>query len=384
MNILIEKFKQRNEISTFFFYLLYFCLGMYYPLYSFMQHTIPQYWDAVTMFYHTVLILLLVKVLLQKNTVFDWIFLAVLLYLCFKSYQYNYDFYNIFGTMMFLCCAKNLDLDKVIKLDLYIRIIRCILFFLLPYCGLMVNNIDIWVGGRFRTFFGWTHPNMMGMDFLLLAMDIFFLRKGHRKWYDSILYAGFIVFLDVTANSRTAEGAILLLICIHFLSIFASKKLFHKLISLAATGAFFLSVALPIIGSILYLKYPDEIIQHTGTLGSRLHLTATFYERNGGLGFYGFPIYDEDCLDMLFAYVGLHWGICASVILIAAICFCLYHAIKYYHSDILVLLTLFFLFSCMETAQIYPAYSYFALILGYYIMNPCRNQEHTTFPSISI
>lgn len=66
MNILIEKFKQRNEISTIFLYILYFLLGMYYPLFSFMRQTVPQYWNQVTLFYHILLILLLVKVILQK------------------------------------------------------------------------------------------------------------------------------------------------------------------------------------------------------------------------------------------------------------------------------------------------------------------------------
>ena len=108
MNILIENFKQRNEISTIFLYILYFLLGMYYPFFSFMRQTVPQYWNQVTLFYHILLILLLVKVILQKNSVLDCFFLIVLLYLCYKSYQYNYDFYNIFGTMMFLCCAKNM------------------------------------------------------------------------------------------------------------------------------------------------------------------------------------------------------------------------------------------------------------------------------------
>ena len=41
MNILIEKFKQRNEISTIFLYIIYFLLGMYYPLFSFMRQTVP-------------------------------------------------------------------------------------------------------------------------------------------------------------------------------------------------------------------------------------------------------------------------------------------------------------------------------------------------------
>ena len=87
-----------------------------------------RYCVQVTLFYHILLILLLAKVLLQKNSVFDWIFLAGLFYLCYKSYQYNYDFYNIFGTMMFLCCAKNIEIKKIVKLDLYIRIVRSVLF----------------------------------------------------------------------------------------------------------------------------------------------------------------------------------------------------------------------------------------------------------------
>ncbi len=47
--------------------------------------------------------------------------------------------------------------------------------------GLMINEINIWIGGRTRTFFGWTHANMMGHDFLLLAMDIMYLRKEKEK-----------------------------------------------------------------------------------------------------------------------------------------------------------------------------------------------------------
>ena len=96
--------------------------------------------------------------------------MAGLFYLCYKSYQYNYDFYNIFGTMMFLCCAKNIEIKKIVKLDLYIRIVRSVLFLTLPFMGLMINKINVWIAGRTRTFFGWTHANMMGLDFLLLAM----------------------------------------------------------------------------------------------------------------------------------------------------------------------------------------------------------------------
>lgn len=369
MNILIEKFKQRNEISTIFLYILYFLLGMYYPLFSFMRQTVPQYWNQVTLFYHILLILLLVKVILQKNSVLDCFFLIVLLYLCYKSYQYNYDFYNIFGTMMFLCCAKNIEIKKIVKLDLYVRIVRSALFLTLPFMGLMINKINVWIGGRTRTFFGWTHANMMGLDFLLLAMDIMYLRKECKKWYDCILYAGFIIFLDLTANSRTAEAVIAMLIVIHLLSIVIPKNWFHKMMVLFTFGAFLLCVCIPFIGSYLYIRKPELFLQHDGTMLSRIQLTTTFYLRNGGVGFYGFPIEDEDCLDMMFSYIGLHWGIAAFIIIVAAITYAIYKASSEQNTVFLVLLFSFLVYGLAEVAPIYPVYSYFSLLLGYYIMN---------------
>ena len=369
MNILIEKFKQRNEISTIFLYILYFLLGMYYPLFSFMRQTVPQYWNQVTLFYHILLILLLVKVILQKNSVLDCFFLIVLLYLCYKSYQYNYDFYNIFGTMMFLCCAKNIEIKKIVKLDLYVRIVRSALFLTLPFMGLMINKINVWIGGRTRTFFGWTHANMMGLDFLLLAMDIMYLRKECKKWYDCILYAGFIIFLDLTANSRTAEAVIAMLIVIHLLSIVIPKNWFHKMMVLFTSGAFLLCVCIPFIGSYLYIRKPELFLQHDGTMLSRIQLTTTFYLRNGGVGFYGFPIEDEDCLDMMFSYIGLHCGIAAFIIIVAAITYAIYKASSEQNTVFLVLLFSFLVYGWAEVAPIYPVYSYFSLLLGYYIMN---------------
>ena len=369
MNILIENFKQRNEISTIFLYILYFLLGMYYPFFSFMRQTVPQYWNQVTLFYHILLILLLVKVILQKNSVLDCFFLIVLLYLCYKSYQYNYDFYNIFGTMMFLCCAKNIEIKKIVKLDLYVRIVRSALFLTLPFMGLMFNKINVWIGGRTRTFFGWTHANMMGLDFLLLAMDIMYLRKECKKWYDCILYAGFIIFLDLTANSRTAEAVIAMLIVIHLLSIVIPKNWFHKMMVLFTSGAFLLCVCIPFIGSYLYIRKPELFLQHDGTMLSRIQLTTTFYLRNGGVGFYGFPIEDEDCLDMMFSYIGLHWGIAAFIVIVAAITYAIYKASSEQNTVFLVLLFSFLVYGWAEVAPIYPVYSYFSLLLGYYIMN---------------
>lgn len=369
MNLLIKKLKKLDTFSTAFLYPVYFLLGLYYPLFSFMRQTFPAYMGQLVIFYHILLFMLLLKNIMQKNSILDWIFLIILLYLCRKSYQYNFDFYNIFGTLMFLFCAKNIDLQKIIKLDLYIRIIRSILFFTLPFMELMINEVNILIGGRTRTFFGWTHPNMMGLDFLLLAMDIMYLRKECKKWYDCILYAVFIIFLDRTANSRTAEAIIAMFIVIHLLSIVIPKNWFHKMMVLFTSGAFLLCVCIPFIGSYLYIRKPELFLQHYGTMPARIQLTTTFYLRNGGVGFYGFPIEDEDCLDMMFSYIGLHWGIAAFIIIVAAITYAIYKASSEQNTIFLVLLFSFLVYGWAEVAPIYPVYSYFSLLLGYYIMN---------------
>ena len=369
MDLLIKKLKKLDTFSTAFLYPVYFLLGLYYPLFSFMRQTFPAYMGQLIIFYHILLFMLLLKNIIQKNSILDWIFLIILLYLCRKSYQYNFDFYNIFGTLMFLFCAKNIDLQKIIKLDLYIRIIRSILFFTLPFMGLMINEVNIWIGGRTRTFFGWTHPNMMGLDFLLLAMDIMYLRKECKKWYDCILYAVFIIFLDRTANSRTAEAIIAMLIAIHLLSIVIPKNWFHKMMVLFTSGAFLLCVCIPFIGSYLYIRKPELFLQHYGTMPARIQLTTTFYLRNGGVGFYGFPIEDEDCLDMMFSYIGLHWGIAAFIIIVAAITYAIYKSSSEQNTIFLVLLFSFLVYGWAEVAPIYPVYSYFSLLLGYYITN---------------
>lgn len=369
MDLLIKKLKKLDTFSTAFLYPVYFLLGLYYPLFSFMRQTFPAYMGQLIIFYHILLFMLLLKNIMQKNSILDWIFLIILLYLCRKSYQYNFDFYNIFGTLMFLFCAKNIDLQKIIKLDLYIRIIRSILFFTLPFMGLMINEVNIWIGGRTRTFFGWTHPNMMGLDFLLLAMDIMYLRKECKKWYDCILYAVFIIFLDRTANSRTAEAIIAMLIVIHLLSIIMQRNWFHKMMVLFTSGAFLLCVGIPFVGTYLYIRNPEIFQKHYGTFFSRINLTAWFYSRNERLAFYGLPLEDADCLDMLFAYIPLHWGIAAFIIITIAMIYGIYKSAKEKNTYFLILLFFCFIYGCAETAHIYPVYSYFSLLLGYYIMN---------------
>ena len=43
MNLLIETLQKRDKFSSALLYPVYFLLGLYYPLFSFMRKTFPAY-----------------------------------------------------------------------------------------------------------------------------------------------------------------------------------------------------------------------------------------------------------------------------------------------------------------------------------------------------
>ena len=107
---------------------------------------------------------------------------------------------------------------------------------------------------------------------------------------------------------------------------------------LFTSGAFALCIGIPLIGSYIYLHTPDVLSQYDSTFLSRIQLTVQVFVKYGRLAFYGFPLETDDCLDMMYSYIGLHWGIAASVIITFAILYAIYRAAKERQTDFLILL----------------------------------------------
>ncbi len=72
---------------------------------------------------------------------------------------------------------------------------------------------------------------------------------------------------------------------------------------------------------------------------------------------------------MMFSYIGLHWGIAAFIVIVAAITYAIYKASSEQNTVFLVLLFSFLEYGWAEVAPISLVFSYFSLLLGYYIMN---------------
>lgn len=65
---------------------------------------------------------------------------------------------------------KDIDLDKVLKVDLVTRICLGCALIILPLVGLYTDHADQMTGGRLRSSFGWSHPNEMGLFFLMFCI----------------------------------------------------------------------------------------------------------------------------------------------------------------------------------------------------------------------
>ena len=92
------------------------------------------------------------------------------------------------------------------------------------------------------------------------------------------------------------------------------------------TLLFLLCIGIPSLGSYLYTLYPDFFLEHDNTMISRIQLTLDFYNRNGRFALYGFPVEESDCLDMMYPYISLHWGIAAMIIITLATSYAIYKA----------------------------------------------------------
>lgn len=312
-----------------------------------------------------------VKICIQGNNWKEWILTILLGFVAILSFKGSGDRAVLLITLG-ICCAKNVNLDKLLKIDLSIRIFATFLFVVLPFIGIIPNHIGVIIGGRPRTFFGWSHPNGMGQRMLLIVLEWIYIRHGRFKWYDYVGIVGIVVLLDLTANSRTAEILMLVILLLEASSMLLVQygKKVYIIWTWFTLGIFWVSVLLPILVVGLYDGLREFFSEALGTVGSRFVLTASYVE-NHGITLFGSP-YDsskEEYLDMLFANVLFMRGVVFGVVIVLLSVLSIYFAYKKKNEKFLLLLFTFFAFGIMESEHINMIYSFFPVLLGIPVFN---------------
>lgn len=323
--------------------------------------------------YLVLLGLTVVKICLQNNSWKEWLIFAGIICIGFFSWYFSGERYSFLFALI-ICGCKGADLEKILRVDIVIRWISVILHMILPAIGIVQNNVNVMMGGRPRTFFGWGHPNGMGISFLMICTEWICLRHKKMKWYEYAGILGLVIFLDLTANSRTSEAVIILLLLLEVICIkrFSEEKkelCFWKWIS---SITLLVSVLLPIAGTAtsMILGYPS--VEKFGTIGSRFMLTAQFI-RNHGFTWFGCEYGAVGCeyiaeqneyLDMLFANCFLKRGILFGTLVLSLCIMAIWIGVKRKNIKYLLLLFVMLLLGTAEQEHINLIYSVFPVLLG--------------------
>ena len=339
-----------------------------------VMETVGRYWLL------GVYAMLAVKVVLEKNRWTDWLMIIGLLGLSELSRittQTNAFLWFAAGILL----AKNIDLDKVLKADLITRILLGGCLILLPLIGLYPNQSDLMIGGRLRSSFGWAHPNEMGLFFLMLCILWFYIRYEKWNWKDIVAMIGAVLVVDHFANSRTSEICAVLLAGVSVLVCICRKydwnmKKRCRTWGIAAAGI--LTVGCAGMLSLMTLVYSLNgwFQRLPNTVSSRLLLANRFWVDNG-FTLFG-QIFDNGTygyLDIMYAYLGLNYGVIILLLFIGLNLFAIWRAYKDKNEKFLIILLVFITYSLLEHEHFKMLSGFYPVLLGYYVwpwLNNCR------------
>lgn len=307
-----------------------------------------------------------VRICMQGNDWKEWLFTAALGVVALFSYRSTGD-RAVLAISLLICCVKDIRLDRLLKVDLGVRIGTAMLYIFLPFTGVIANHVNEMIGGRPRTFFGWFHPNGMGKSLMMICMEWAYVRHGRFRWYDYAGMTGLVIFLDLTANSRTAELLILGMLFLEAVSEIwkRKKKEICAIWSGLTVSALIGAMLLPVFAVTFFGRFADGILERTGTVGSRLYLTWEFVQVHG-ITLFGsaYTPGSGEYLDMLFANAVFLRGIAFGLIVIALSILSVRYAYRKRDERYLLLLFVFFAYGMMESEHLNPIYAFFPILLG--------------------
>lgn len=129
-------------------------------------------------------------------------FTLFLLYSLFVAFRTgDYGFFKL-GMMIFAC--KGLDFRKIIKRDLYTRIVFVVIMLCLWLSGI-APDVTSDYNGAVRHSMGFQNPNHVGIIVFIVIMEILYLSKMHLSIVQYIVVFAILMVEDYMAGSRTAE-----------------------------------------------------------------------------------------------------------------------------------------------------------------------------------
>lgn len=358
--------EKQNMISKCNEYLLY-AIIVEFQLFGTVWVMIGVEGKAYLFLYWGFVALALVKLCIQQNSWNEWLMIIVFGIVSVLSFRSSQDKTPIL-LMLGVCCSKDVRMDKLLRVDLISRVVSAVLLVVLPLAGLYENKV-LFSRGIYRTCFGWQEPNGMGFSFTVMAMEWMYLRHRRFKWFDYAGIIAMILFLDRTANSRTAEFLMVGILIAEFISTYTRKLKSKDDVYKVWTACCIIAFAMVVFAfvSAIVIYYFKQPLWNTfeSTLMKRLRKPGLFLE-NHGWSLFGRPYSEgiDEYLDILFAYLTLHLGIIVAGIVLVLFIKAILYGYKKMDEKYLLLLLFVISRSIVESEHLTLVYSWFPILFG--------------------
>lgn len=347
-------------------YLWYICLiefQLFGTLWAMMNVSgkpyLLLYWGFVA--------LALAKLCIQGNSWKEWILIIAFGIVSVLSFRNSQDKTPLL-LMLGVCCSKDMNLGKFLKVDLVGCVVSAALLIVLPLAGFYENKV-FFARDIYRTCFGWQVPNGMGFSFTVMALEWMYLRHRRFRWYD---YAGiFAMIIFCGSNGKQSNGELLMLGILAvelFCTCFEKKKPGFNLYKLCGAGCWLaLAADVGCLGLAMWLYFFNQPVWNglQSTLTSRFRLPGEYFAAHG-ISLFGSPYNPDvyDYLDILFGYLTLHLGVIIAVIVFGLFVISIIYGYRRKDEKYLILLLFVLLRSTMESEHLNLIYSWFPVLLG--------------------
>ena len=312
--------------------------------------------------------LALVKLCIQGNNWKEWILIIAFGIVSVLSFQNSQDKTPLL-LMLGVCCSKDMNLGKFLKVDLVGRVVSAFLLIALPLAGIYESNF-IYNRSLCRRYFGWQAANGMGFSFTVIALEWMYFRHRKFRWYDYGGMLAIIIFVDRTANSRTAELLMLVILAVELFCTYIQKKSDINLYRLCTVGcgALLLVDLMCFVTAMgLYLSQKSIWQNLQGNFMLRFRIPGEYFSVHG-VSLFGSPYNPDpnvhDYLDILFGYLTLHLGVVLAVIVFVLFVFSIIYGYRRKDEKYLILLMFVLLRSTIESEHLNLIYSWFPVLLG--------------------
>lgn len=226
----------------------------------------------------------LFKIIYTKYTAKEMIICSILMLIGILTIRPSQDM-RVFWFALVIMAAKNVDLEKVIRITYRLTLICCSLFFISYLLKISVDEIIHLEDGKIRHGFGFGHPNTLQAYVLYIVTMMIYVNYTKLKRWVIVLLFLITFFVYSFTDSRTGIVITTVFLITAWLIRFSSLKLTTKK-GLIAVSYIYISVfsILPTI----YYKYMNPVFSLLNTLLTKRITQAAYFYGEYGIKFFGF------------------------------------------------------------------------------------------------